>query len=113
MDIQVVKRKLPELIGAEYNPRKISDQQLSDLKDSIKRFGITEPILVNVNPSRQDIIISGHQRARVCQELGIKEVPCIELDLTHDKERELNIRMNKANRNENSIPIDDIFLFYL
>ena len=36
--MKVVDRKLSELIPAEYNPRYISDEQLSQLKSSIQRF---------------------------------------------------------------------------
>ena len=85
-----------DLIFAEYNPRKINDKQKQDLTDSIKRFGFVEPVIVNVNEERKNIIISGHQRVKVAKEMGIQFVPCVELDLTRDKEKELNIRMNKA-----------------
>ena len=85
-----------DLIFAEYNPRKINDKQKQDLTDSIKRLGFVEPVIVNVNEERKNIIISGHQRVKVAKEMGFETVPCIELDLTRDKEKELNVRMNKA-----------------
>jgi len=85
-----------DLIFAEYNPRKINDKQKQDLTDSIKRFGFVEPVIVNVSEERKNIIISGHQRVKVAKEMGIQFVPCVELDLTRDKEKELNVRMNKA-----------------
>lgn len=88
--------QIKDLIGAEYNPRKISEKQLQDLTDSIRRFGFVEPVIVNVNPERKNIIISGHQRVRVATAIGETEVPCVEVDLTVERERELNIRMNKA-----------------
>lgn len=88
-------RKVEELIGAEYNPRTITQEELQQLQDSIKRFGMVEPIIVNTNKERKDIIISGHQRLKACLSLDMNVVPCIELDLTLDKEKELNVRMNK------------------
>ena len=94
--MKTVEYLIKDLIGAEYNPREISDKQLADLKDSIKRFGFVEPIIVNINKERKNIIISGHQRVKAANALEIKEVPCLELDLTLDKEKELNVRMNKA-----------------
>jgi hypothetical protein len=89
-------RKTDELIGAEYNPRQISDKQIQELKDSILRFGFVEPVIVNIHPERKDIIISGHQRCRVAREMGIEKVPVVELELSPEKEKELNIRMNKS-----------------
>ena len=96
MKVKVKERKITELISAEYNPRTINEEELKQLQDSIKRFGVVEPILVNVNKERKDIIISGHQRLKACLTLDMKVVPTIELDLTLDKEKELNVRMNKA-----------------
>ena len=50
---------IKDLIFSEYNPRKISNKQLKDLESSIKRFGVVEPVVVNINKSRKNIIISG------------------------------------------------------
>ena len=91
----IVNRKIDELIFAEYNPRQLSKEQFKYLKDSIHRFGLVDPIIINKNKDRKNIIIGGHQRTKVAKAMGIKEVPCLELDLDYDKERELNVRLNK------------------
>mgnify|MGYP003644867880 FL=1 len=83
------------LIGAEYNPRKLNENQKQKLKDSINRFGLVDPVLVNVNEDRKGIIIGGHQRTTVARELGFLKMPCIELNLTLNEEKELNVRLNK------------------
>ena len=93
--MKIVKRKIIELIAAEYNPRKINKVQEQDLKDSLTRFGLVDPIIININEGRKNIVIGGHQRLRVWSALGNTEIDCNELDLTLDKERELNIRLNK------------------
>jgi len=93
--MKIVKRKITELIAAEYNPRKINKVQEQDLKDSLTRFGLVDPIIININEERKNIVIGGHQRLRVWAELGNTEIDCNQLDLTLDKERELNIRLNK------------------
>jgi DNA modification methylase len=69
--------------------------QEQDLKDSLQRFGLVDPIIININSERKNIVIGGHQRLKIWEELGNKEIDCNELDLTLDKERELNIRLNK------------------
>ena len=83
------------LIFAEYNPRELTKDQHQDLKDSITRFGFVDPLIVNTNKERKNILVGGHQRLKIAKELGYKDVPCVEVDLTPDKEKELNVRLNK------------------
>ena len=83
------------LISAEYNPRQLKKEQYQNIKDSLQRFGFVDPVIINKNKDRKNIIIGGHQRVKVAKDLDYKEIPCLELDLTLDKEKELNIRLNK------------------
>ena len=114
---QIVNRNIDELIFAEYNPRQLSKEQFQYLKDSLSRFGLVDPIIVNKNKDRKDIIIGGHQRVKVAKKLGINDIPCIELDLSYDKERELNIRLNKNTGDwdfdilANNFDLDDLVEF--
>ena len=89
-------KKISELIPAEYNPRTLSKKQFEDLRASFKRFGMVEPIIVNKNAERQNIVVGGHQRLRVAESLEMEKVPGLYVDLTLDKEKELNIRLNKS-----------------
>ena len=95
MEHKIIQRDINSLIFAEYNPRQLTKDQHQHLKDSIQRFGLVDPILVNKHKDRKDIIIGGHQRVRVAKDLDIDKIPCIELSLTYEKERELNVRLNK------------------
>ena len=70
-NLKIVEKKCADLIGAEYNPRELTEKQHRDLTDSLKRFGIVDPVLVNVHPDRKNIIVGGHQRTKVWQELGL------------------------------------------
>ena len=93
--MKIVKKKIKDLIPADYNPRTLSDQQFSDLKRSFENLGTLEPAVININPDRKNIIISGHQRLKVAESLGMSSYPCVEVDFDIDKEKEANIRMNK------------------
>jgi len=93
--IEVVYVPIDELIPAEYNPRKLTSKQEADISASILNFGFVDPIIVNKNESRKMVIIGGHQRVAVAKTIGIKEVPCVFVDVPVEKERELNIRLNK------------------
>lgn len=93
--MKVVQYKIADLIEAEYNPRQLTKDQHKQISDSIKRFGIVDPVIVNTHKDRKNIIVGGHQRTKVAKELGFTEMPCVEVNLTPEKERELNIRLNK------------------
>lgn len=87
---------ITELHPSEYNPRKWSKEAVAQLKESIKKYGIVDPLLVNSAPNRKGIVIGGHFRLSVIKELGYKEVPVVYLNIPDiEKEKELNIRLNK------------------
>ena len=83
------------LSPSEYNPRKWDEKQKSDLKESITKFGTVDPIIVNSNSDRKNIVIGGHFRLEICKELGHSTIPVVYIDLSPDREKELNLRLNK------------------
>ncbi len=95
-NISIVYVPVSELKPAEYNPRKSSKEALSQLKESITRFSVVDPIIVNSAPKRKGVVIGGHMRLRAAKELRHESVPvvyvCIE-DI--EKEKELNLRLNR------------------
>lgn len=93
--MEIKQIKTSELKSAEYNPREMTETQNKDLKDSIKKFGMVDPIIVNKHEGRENIVIGGHQRLRICEDMLMAEVPVFYLDLDIEKEKELNIRLNK------------------
>lgn len=92
MNIQ--KIKIESLKPAEYNPRKDlkpEDEEYQKIKKSITEFGYVAPVIVNSNMT----VIGGHQRLKVLKELGYTEVECVVVDLDQEKEKALNIALNK------------------
>lgn len=94
-NIQIVYKNTGELIPADYNPRQISESQMQQLKKSLENFECVEPLLINTYPGRENIVIGGHQRLKAMISMGIKQVPCVEVSLPLEREKELNIRLNK------------------
>lgn len=76
---------------AVYNPRTITEKELKKIKDSVKEFGMVEPIIVNDDMT----VIGGHQRLKCAQALGWKTVPCIVLTLSKKDEKRLNLKLNR------------------
>ena len=94
--MQLEKIKISKLKAATYNPRQISTKQYNDLKKSITKFGLVDPIIVNEYFTENFyVVIGGHQRLKICKELGYTDIACIILNLNKEQERELNIRLNK------------------
>lgn len=92
----IVMVKASTLKPSKYNPRTWSDEAVAGLTESIKRFGLVDPILVNGSESRKNIVIGGHFRLAMAKKLGFKEVPVIYLDIPDEtKEKELNLRLNR------------------
>ena len=91
------KRKIKDLVPYVANPRQITDKQAKDLKASLDKFGLAEPITINTD----NTIIGGHQRKKILENLvGVD--PDYEVDvwvpdreLSIDEMRELNVRLNK------------------
>lgn len=94
--MKILERKIEELKGADYNPRKLSMKDYKGLRDSLKKFGFLDPVLINTKEGRENVIISGHQRMKAWKELGHDTVPVMELSLELEDEKELNIRMNRS-----------------
>jgi DNA modification methylase len=90
--MKVKKIEINKLKPASYNPRQITTKQYNDLKESIKKFDLVDPIIINKDMT----VIGGHQRLKVCKDLKHTEIDCVVLDLTKEEERELNIRLNKS-----------------
>lgn len=85
-----------DLKPAPYNPRKWDKVAEEKLKESIKRFGLVDPFIVNASPKRKNIIIGGHFRFEMAKALGYKEVPVVYVDIPSiQKEKELNLRLNR------------------
>ena len=107
--MKIVMKRIYDLKPAEYNPRRLTKKQKSDLEKSIKRFGVVDPAIVNTYKDRENVIVGGHQRIKVAMEMGMSEFPCVEVSLNIDQERELNVRLNKNSGEWNYDELANLF----
>jgi ParB-like chromosome segregation protein Spo0J len=98
MNQGMIVQKIPvsEINPAKYNPRKDlkpGDPAYEKLKRSMTEFGYVEPIIWNEETGN---IVGGHQRYKILLEEGHTEVECVVVMLPADKEKALNVALNKV-----------------
>lgn len=93
--MNIEKKNVKDLFPADYNPRKDlkpGDPEYEKLKRSIEQFGYVEPVIWNEKTGR---VVGGHQRLKVLTDMGITEVDVVVVDMDTEKEKALNIALNK------------------
>jgi len=94
MDIQ--KIPINQLKAARYNPRKDlkpGDAEYEKLRKSMEQFGYVEPVIWNKQTGN---IVGGHQRYKILTEFGAKKIDCVVVDMDEQREKALNIALNKV-----------------
>ena len=80
---------------APYNPRKDlqpGDSEYEKLKRSMEEFDCVEPLVWN---RRTGNLVGGHQRLKILLARGDREVACSVVDLPSEREKALNLALNK------------------
>lgn len=94
--LKIVWAEINKLKPSTYNPRRWSKEQIVQLMESLKRFGVVDPIIINMAPGREWIVIGGHMRLAALKALGYKTVPVVHVYIREiEREKELNLRLNK------------------
>jgi DNA modification methylase len=95
LKLEIQKVSVDKINPAQYNPRKDlqpGDPEYEKLKRSIHEFGYVEPLIWN---QRTGNLVGGHQRYKILLERDIQEVECSVVDLDENREKALNIALNK------------------
>lgn len=93
--MKIQKVEVAKINPAPYNPRvdlKPGDPDYEKLRASIRTFGYIEPLVWN---ERTGTLVGGHQRLKVLIEEGVSEVEVSVVDLPLEKEKALNLALNK------------------
>lgn len=92
MKLEIIYKKINEIIPYKNNPRK-NDDAVEDVANSIKEFGFKVPIVIDKNNE----IVAGHTRYKASKKLGLEEVPCIIADdLSEEQIKAFRLADNKV-----------------
>lgn len=91
---EVVTLPIEEIIPYANNPRRIPEEAIAAVKESIERYGYVQPI--GVQKSTKEIVV-GHTRFQALQELGVKKIQCYLLDIDDTKAKEYRLVDNRTN----------------
>ena len=108
--MQIEKKKILDLLPAGYNPRKDlqpGDKEYENLKKSIQEFDYIDPVIWN---EQTGVVVGGHQRLKVLQDLGHTEVDVSVVDMPLEKEMALNVALNKVSGDWDTSKLSDIML---
>jgi DNA modification methylase len=93
--MEIIEMKITDLVPAPYNPRKKlkpGDKEYEKIKKSILEFGYVDPVIWNRQSGN---VVGGHQRLSVLLEMGETTCEVSVVDLPDEKEKALNLALNK------------------
>lgn len=89
--------KVGDIVPFERNAKKHDERQIKNVMESIKQFGMAQPLVVDKN----NVLIIGHCRLIACKRLKMEEVPVWRMDdLTPEDVDRLRLLDNKLNESE-------------
>lgn len=97
MKLKVEYIPIDDLTPYENNAKIHTTEQIEQIKQSIKEFGMNDPVGIW---GKENLIVEGHGRLMACRELGMSEIPVIRLDeLTDDQRRAYTLVHNQTTMN--------------
>lgn len=99
MKMRIQKIPIKKINPAPYNPRKNlkpDDAEYQKLKRSFDEFGYVDPLIWNKCTGN---LVGGHQRLLILQAKGATEIEVSVVDLPIEKEKLLNIALNRYQAN--------------
>ena len=89
--------------------RVASGEEMEQLKESIREYGVLSPLLVRPREDGRYEIVSGHRRKAACEALGITELPVLVRDMTDDEAVILMVDSNI--QREHILPSEKAFAY--
>ena len=112
--MKLLNLKMDKIVTNSNQPRKYFDNgKMSELKDSIKNSGLLQPITVRKISNGKYEIVAGERRYRACRELGMENIPVIEMNVGDARGYELSVLENIQRENLNPIEEAESYLMLM
>lgn len=112
--MKLLNLKIDKIVANSNQPRKYFDNgKMSELKDSIKNSGLLQPITVRKISNGKYEIVAGERRYRACRELGMENIPVIEMNVGDARGYELSVLENIQRENLNPIEEAESYLMLM
>ena len=112
--MKLLTLKIDRIIANSNQPRKYFDKdKMSELKESIKNSGLLQPITVRKISGGKYEIIAGERRYRACRELGMENIPAIEINTGNARGYELSVLENIQREDLNPIEEAESYLMLM
>ena len=92
-DSRIVEIKLDEIVPNRFQPRKVFNEDVSELAESIRQHGLLQPITVRPLGEKYEIIM-GERRYRACEKLGLKKIPAMIVEMNDRESMEVALIEN-------------------
>ena len=101
----IVNINLSEIRSNPYQPRKtFNEESLKELADSIKNYGVFQPIIVKKSIKGYDLI-AGERRVRASKMAGLETIPAIVKDFSDELMREIALLENLQRENLTAVEL--------
>lgn len=95
--MNIVNLDIKKLIPYKKNAKKHDKTQIDNVAESIKQFGMVQPIVVD----KDNVVIIGRCRLEACKKLKYETVPCVRTDdLSDEQVAKLRLLDNKLNESD-------------
>ena len=106
----VMSARVDMLVPFQGHPFRVaSDEEMEQLVNSIREYGVLTPLLVRPSNDGRYEIVSGHRRKVACEALGITELPVLVRDMTDDEAVILMVDSNI--QREHILPSEKAFAY--
>ena len=78
--MQIEEIAVKDIRPYDRNAKKHDDRQIKNVMESIKQFGIAQPLVVDKN----NVLIIGHCRLIAAKRLKMSKVPCVRMEKLSD-----------------------------
>ena len=101
-DSRIVEIELEKIVPNRFQPRKTFNDDVTELAESIRTYGVLQPITVRPLGEKFEIIM-GERRYRAVEKLGMHKIPCIVVEMNDRESMEVALIENLQRQDLNPI----------